>query len=189
MKFVSTVLALCAFQTDAFTGLSSPKTGSSTSLYSSSWWDQGAGVYQKPSSAQPQAGAITRAGGQGRAIPPAAWNNWSPNGKSRVEGQSRRTFDFNDINQEDVQLALTSSTGRPVKAQIELWVGPDWTPFTLKAYTEDGEKRPIQCVMGTRGKVAQVRVLLRSVLVFQINPSFQKIKTNPIDSSLFQPIF
>jgi hypothetical protein len=62
---------------------------------------------------------------------------------------------------------LTSSTGRPVKAQVELWVGPDWTPFTLKAYTEDGEKRPIQCVMGTRGKVAQVRVLLRSVLVFR----------------------
>jgi len=158
MKFLSTVLALCALQADAFSGLPSSDSASSTRLYSSNWWDAGAGVYQKPSGAQPQAGSITRGPGAGRTIPSDAWKNFSPAGISRVEGQSRTTYDFRDTNQEDVQLALSSSTGRPVKSQIELWVGPDWTPFSLKAYTEDGEKRPIQCIMGTRGKVAQVEI-------------------------------
>jgi hypothetical protein len=155
MKLLSAILAICTLVSDAFTGVPISKSSFSTRLYSDSWWDQGAGVFQKPSGVQPQAGAITRAEG-GRVIPPAAWKNFSPNGVKRVEGQSRCTYDFRDTNQEDVQLSLTSSTGRPVKSQVELWVGPDWTPFTLKAYTEDGEKRPVQCILGTRGKVAQV---------------------------------
>mmetsp|Transcript_27794 Transcript_27794/g.67632 ORF Transcript_27794/g.67632 Transcript_27794/m.67632 type:complete len:296 (-) Transcript_27794:122-1009(-) len=168
MKFlISNVLvALCVIipSASAFTPqpLALQKTCnaiSETSLFSDAWWDQGASVYSKPSGAQPQFGAIQRApGAPERMVPPQAWRNFSPQGKRRVEGQSRYTYDFRDTSQTDVQLALTSSTGRPVKSQCELWVGPDWTPYTMKAYSEDGEKRPIQCILGTRGKVAQIEV-------------------------------
>lgn len=77
-----------------------------------------------------------------------------------------RTWDFRDTKQEEVQLAITSSTGRPVKSNVDLWIGPDWTPFTMKAYSEDGGIRPIQCILGTRGKVAQVCAIL-PVQLFQ----------------------
>jgi hypothetical protein len=83
----------------------------------------------------------------------------SPDGKfaQRVEGQTRKTWQFNDINQNRVQVAVTSE-GRPMKADIQLWIGPDWTPFTLKAYTENGKTRPIQTIIGTRNKAAMIEV-------------------------------
>merc|ERR1719389_733361 len=56
-----------------------------------------------------------------------------------------------------VQVAVTSE-GRPVNADIQLWLGPDWTPFSLKAYSEDGKLRPIQTLVGTRNKAAMIEV-------------------------------
>jgi len=75
----------------------------------------------------------------------------------RVEGQTRKTWSFNDLSKDCVQVALTSE-GRPVNADIQLWIGPDWTPFTLKAYSEDGKLRPIQTIVGTRNKAAMIEV-------------------------------
>ena len=49
----------------------------------------------------------------------------------RIEGQTRKTWKFNDIGKDRVQVALESE-GRPVHADIQLWIGPDWTPFSLK---------------------------------------------------------
>ena len=43
-------------------------------------------------------------------------------------------------------------------ADVCLWLGPDWTPFTLKAYSEDGKTRPIQTLIGTRNKAAMIEV-------------------------------
>jgi len=56
-----------------------------------------------------------------------------------------------------VQVALTSE-GRPVNSDIQLWLGPDWTPFSMKAYSEDGKVRPVQTLIGTRNKQAMVEV-------------------------------
>ena len=69
----------------------------------------------------------------------------SPDGSSvqRIEGQTRKTWKFNDIGKDRVQVALESE-GRPVHADIQLWIGPDWTPFSLKTYSEDGKARPIK---------------------------------------------
>jgi len=75
----------------------------------------------------------------------------------RVEGKTRKTWKFNDLSKDRVQVALTSE-GRPVDAEIQLWLGPDWTPFTLKAYSEDGKSRPIQTLVGTRNKAAMIEV-------------------------------
>jgi len=75
----------------------------------------------------------------------------------RVEGKTRKTWKFNDFSKDRVQVAVTSE-GRPVHADIQLWLGPDWTPFFLKAYSEDGKARPIQTLIGTRNKAAMIEV-------------------------------
>jgi len=75
----------------------------------------------------------------------------------RIEGKTRKTWKFNDVSKDRVQVALTS-TGRPVNANLDLWLGPDWTPMKLKTYSEDGQLRPIQTLVGTRNKQAMVEV-------------------------------
>lgn len=154
MKVINSVLAFLSLQSTAhaFAGLKAPQQASSTSL--NAWWDTGAGASAKPTSSQWQ-GPPLSSGGM-RQIPSTLWKNISP--PLRVEGQSRKTFDFVDVNQAEIQLSLGSNMGRPVKSEIQLWIGPDWTPFTLKAYTEDGLLRPIQTVLGTRNKESTVEV-------------------------------
>ena len=76
----------------------------------------------------------------------------------RVEGKTRKTWKFNDLAKDLVQVAMTSE-GRPINADVALWLGPDWTPFTLKAYSEDGKLRPIQTLVGTRNKAAMIEVM------------------------------
>ena len=100
---------------------------------------------------------------QARAVAPQM-SDWgmatiTPDGSlvQRVEGKSRKTWKFNDLAKDRVQVALTSE-GRPVHADVQLWLGPDWTPFTLKAYSEDGKARPIQSLIGTRNKAAMIEV-------------------------------
>jgi len=75
----------------------------------------------------------------------------------RVEGKTRKTWKFNDLAKDRVQVAVTSE-GRPVNADIQLWLGPDWTPFSMKAYSEDGKLRPVQTLIGTRNKAAMIEV-------------------------------
>jgi hypothetical protein len=75
----------------------------------------------------------------------------------RIEGETRRTWQFTDINREVVQVACKTE-GRPMNVEIELWIGPDWTPLMIKAYSEDGALRPIQTLVGTRNKFAEIEV-------------------------------
>lgn len=88
-------------------------------------------------------------------------SNWDLSGISnsilRCEGQSRKTFDFRDLSKEVVQLGMTTE-GRPLEAEIQLWIGPDWVPFKVKVFSEDGRTFPVQSLIGTRKKSAQVEV-------------------------------
>ena len=77
--------------------------------------------------------------------------------QQRILGQTRRTWQFPDINQELVEVDMTSD-GRPMYADIQLWIGPDWTPMTMKTYSYDGYKRPLKCIIGTRNKQATIEV-------------------------------
>merc|ERR1719454_1639181 len=94
----------------------------------------------------------------------------SPDGSpvQRIEGQTRKTWKFNDIGKDRVQVALESE-GRPVHADIQLWIGPDWTPFSLKTYSEDGKARPIKTLVGTRNKQAMIEVQNKGEQDFPIN--------------------
>jgi len=86
-------------------------------------------------------------------------NEVSPDGKlvQRIEGKTRKTWSFNDLSRDRVQVAIKSE-GRPINADVQLWIGPDWTPFTLKAYSDDGRARPIHTLIGTRNKNAMIEV-------------------------------
>ena len=88
--------------------------------------------------------------------------------KQRVEGDTRKTWKFNDISQDRVHLAVVSE-GRPMNTDIQLWLGPDWTPFSLKAYSEDGKLRPIQTLVGTRNKAAMIEVKNRGESEFPVS--------------------
>merc|ERR1719146_274675 len=101
------------------------------------------------------------AGDEVQAVPQRGWaiSDITPDGSlaQRVEGKTRKTWKFNDVSKDRVQLALTSS-GRPVNVESQLWLGPDWTPMKLKVYSEDGNLRPVQTLIGTRNKQAMIEV-------------------------------
>ena len=92
------------------------------------------------------------------ALQAVGWDNMeSLSPFLRVEGESRKTWKFPDIDKKVVQVVMKTE-GRPVQAVSELWVGPDYIPVKLKCYSEDGLVRPIQTVLATRNKVANVEI-------------------------------
>jgi len=98
--------------------------------------------------------------------------NWEFNKISpmvRIEGQTRHTFNFNDLSRELVQVAMSSPNGRPINSVVELWIGPDWTPVSVKAHSEDGAQFPIQTLVGTRNKEANVEIRNTGQYSFPIN--------------------
>jgi hypothetical protein len=136
MKVYAKVLALCAFQPWATTAFSVP--GPKT---------------LKPSF------ALHSLATAGMGNPQSASASWEIGKMSmeRIEGDTRRTWDFGDVSKDTVQVVMKSE-GRPVNADIELWIGPDWTPYKLKAYSEDGQMRPVKALVGTRNKGGMVEV-------------------------------
>jgi hypothetical protein len=98
----------------------------------------------------------------------ASWNIDSMLNIMRVEGNSRRTWDFGDLTKDTVQTVLTSS-GRPIGADVELWIGPNWTPFKMKVYSEDGQLRPVQTLVGTRNMAARVECRNTYAMEFPFN--------------------
>ena len=65
-----------------------------------------------------------------------------------VQGCSLRTWSYKSPFVEQVQVVLTSE-GRPLDADIELWHGPDNTPFKMRVYIENGKLQPFSCVVET----------------------------------------
>ena len=48
--------------------------------------------------------------------------------------------------------------GLPLDAAVELWHGPESTPFKMRAYVEDGRLRPFRAVIETPGGLNTVAV-------------------------------
>jgi len=98
----------------------------------------------------------------GTQTPASGWDmkEITPDGSlmQRVEGKTRKTWAFNDPSKDRVQVAV-STAGRPINTDVQLWIGPDWTPFSVKCYSQDGRARPVQTLVGTRNKAAMIEVL------------------------------
>jgi len=65
-----------------------------------------------------------------------------------VQGKSLRTWSYASSAVEQVQVVL-STEGRPLDADVELWHGPNNTPFKLRVYAENGFHRPFTTVLET----------------------------------------
>jgi hypothetical protein len=74
-----------------------------------------------------------------------------------VQGDSLKTFSFASPQVERVQVRL-GTEGRPLSANIELWQGPDNTPYKLRVYNEDGKVRPFNAVILTPGSPNTVAI-------------------------------
>lgn len=141
MKIFLASLALCALQSSAFVIPTSTKAGS---------------VLKMADAGPPDAPVPVNPGPVG-GFNPADWMIHRISEVARVEGKSRTTFQFPDVTRDTVQV-VAETNGRPMNAEMELWIGPDWTPMKMKCYSEDGELRPVQTLIGTRKKSAQIEV-------------------------------
>jgi hypothetical protein len=64
-----------------------------------------------------------------------------------IHGNSLRTWGYRSL-VEQVQISIFTE-GRPLDSDIELWNGPDNTPYKVRVYTEDGAIRPFNTVIET----------------------------------------
>ncbi len=65
-----------------------------------------------------------------------------------VQGGSLRTWAFANPQVDAVQVLLKSA-GRSIDADIDLWNGPDNTPYKMRVYVEDGARRTFNAIIGT----------------------------------------
>lgn len=76
-------------------------------------------------------------------------NDRSPIMHDHVQGGSLRTWDNGGYYDRDSDMDVTLSTeGRPLDALYEVWDGPNRTPTSIKAYSEDGALRPFHATVG-----------------------------------------
>ncbi len=147
MKLAGTVLALLACSASAFTQPTAFRQ--STALFSA---EEAAAAAKANVAGTPAASKKDTNG-----IELAAFESFGPQELQRVQGTSRTTLAFNDPSQEVAQIYMESE-GRPIKADCEVWIGPDWTPLKLNIYSEDGKLRPVQTLVGTRFQCANIDI-------------------------------
>lgn len=87
-----------------------------------------------------------------------------------IQGNSLRTWAFKKPTSESEKIEL-STDGRPLNAKVQLWIGPDWTPYDMKIYSEDGAERPVQTMIGTKGVANTIAVYNEAVMEFPLGAS------------------
>lgn len=76
-------------------------------------------------------------------------NIWDTSAPITVQGcQSLRTWALKSKQMSAVQVLLRTE-GRPLNANVDVWHGPDNTPFKLSVYVEDGNERPFSAIIAT----------------------------------------
>eukprot|EP00980_Cylindrotheca_fusiformis_P017063 scaffold5234_cov131-Cylindrotheca_fusiformis.AAC.10 len=94
--------------------------------------------------------AATTTGGPGPDVASLLWpvrNLWDKSKTIKVHGDTLRTCSLPEpIN--NIHMMLQSD-GRPIISKFELWQGPDYTPWELEVYSEDGIERPVNVIIAT----------------------------------------
>jgi len=75
------------------------------------------------------------------ASPEPAKSTWDTVTPTLVQGGSLKTWSFTTPSVERVQVFMRTK-GRPLKANIDLWQGPNNTPQKMRVFLMDGDKRP-----------------------------------------------
>merc|ERR1719238_438259 len=120
----------------------------------------------------------TPVGGRGST---PSWNGgrWGQSGQQggefgnipiEVQGESLRTWSFEDPRAEVVQVDL-STIGRPLNATVEVWNGNSNTPIQVRAYSDDGELRPFSAVLAIPRAPSTVAVRNKGQVEFPITAS------------------
>ena len=105
-----------------------------------------------------------------------------------VQGGSLRTWSYKSPLVEQVQVVLTSE-GRPLDADIELWHGPDNTPFKMRVYIENGQLRPFSSVIETPRGPNTIAIRNIGQLEFPIvATTFSKNLDNPTKDCISSPM-
>ena len=89
-----------------------------------------------------------------------------------VQGGSLKTWSFEDPRVQRAQVVLGTS-GRPLNAKIELWQGPDNSPYKLDCYLEDGALRPLKCMIELPGGSNTVAVRNEGHIEFPIQAKIE----------------
>jgi hypothetical protein len=140
MKFVGTALLALAAGASAFAP-ATPAHGVDTALFASA----GPGRISAPPAAQnPVTQQIARSGNSH----PQSAAVWEKSNPVLVQGGSLKTWSFPTAAVERVQVVMKTE-GRPLDANLELWQGPDNTPYKMRVYVEDGAQRSFNCVIET----------------------------------------
>lgn len=81
---------------------------------------------------------------------PSVADIWKASKPRKVQGKTLKTWTFSEEEVERVRV-LMKTQGRPLRAEVELWQGPDNVPQTLDIYVEDAGKhgRTFSCVFCT----------------------------------------
>lgn len=72
---------------------------------------------------------------------------------------------------------MLKSDGRPIKADVELWQGPDNTPYKMKVYVEDGKLRPFSAIIETPNSPNSIAI--RNIANMEF-PMYVALKTDNV---------
>jgi hypothetical protein len=97
---------------------------------------------------QPVAGRAMASPGLSRAAGVPTERIWEMSQPVIVQGGSLKTWSFPSPYVERVQIVMRTD-GRPLDANLELWQGPDNTPYKMRIYVEDGQARTFSAVIET----------------------------------------
>jgi len=117
----------------------------------------------------------------GRNTPVSKVNQKDPfdtDGESeQVQGGSLKTWTFADPRVQRAQVVMRTM-GRPLNSKIELWQGPDNSPYKLDVYLEDGDLRPFKAMIELPGSSNTIAVRNEGHLDFPIEA---KVEPGPLN--------